>query len=172
MRIEKLTGYASLAIVFTIMSISLGSAQNGFIGRTRLEPLSNMAFCFMMTIHFSVFFPLLLLMECIIKLFLRRLWKYPSLIFSYARQMREKLFIVNVALLADARNLGSESMKPIVAMTALTIWSAYELCKLDTTYQLCISGTALLLSMNFCTRSAIFEKKTTAPVVAFQCVDR
>lgn len=172
MRIEKLTGYASLAIVFTIMSISLGSAQNGFIGRTRLEPLSNMAFCFMMTIHFSVFFPLLLLMECIIKLFLRRLWKYPSLIFSYVRQMREKLFIANVALLAEARNLGSESMKPIVAMTALTIWSAYELCKLDTTYQICISGTALLLSMNFITRSAFFGKKTIAPVVAIQCVDR
>lgn len=179
MRIEKLTGYASLAIVFTIMSISLGSARNDFIGRPNFEPLSNLAFCCLMTIYFSVFFPLLLLMECIITLFLRRMWKYPSLISSYAWEMCEKSFTANVASVADANHLGLEAMKPIVAVTALTIGLAYEMSKLDSMYQLWIIGIATLVSMNlwktdFVTiiGEATFGKKTATPVVAIQCVDR
>ena len=172
MRIEKLTGYASLAIVFTIISISLGSAQNNIVGSSRFEPLSKFAHCFMITIYFSAFFSLLLLMECFITLFLRRMWKYPSTISFHAWERCEKSFTANVTSFADANNLGPESMKPIVAVMALLIWFVYDMSKLDSIYQVCIIGTAALISMNLFFGSTTYRMTTMSPVVAIRCVDR
>jgi hypothetical protein len=62
--------------------------------------------------------------------------------------MCEKSFTANVASVADANHLGLEAMKPIVAVTALTIGLAYEMSKLDSMYQLWIIGIATLVSMN------------------------
>ena len=93
--------------------------------------------------------------------------------------MCEKSFTANVGSVADANQLGLEAIKPIVAVTALTIGLAYEMSKLDSMYQLWIIGIATLVSMilwktDFVTiiGAATFGKKTVTPVVAIQCVDR